>query len=398
MRWSLSILGSAALVFGIWGYSNAAETTGKVIAVEGDTIRIAIESGPIPQAGDAVEVYFELEGVDAVAKVASGKVMGAEKGRVTARLDHVQGKVQQGMSVRISASPSGAPEGPAPSASASAVITGTVNKIEEKTIHISVDSGGPPQVDDAVVFCFKIPGTQDFLKSGDGKVTAVAGGQIIAQLADGFALPGHFARISTGIAATRPPKQQPAAPSGKPAEKADQVEKAQIAAVKAIEALGGKVTRLKDGRVFVVDLSDTETGDAALANLQLLVDVAFLSLENTKITDEGMRHLRPLGQLEWLSLGGTKISDQGLVHLSGLTRLEALILRDTAITDRGLAHLESLKRLELLDVGGTQVTQKGAESLKGALAALKTLIGVGMPRGPLPLPSNGGKEPRAEKR
>ncbi len=98
MRWSLSILGSAALVFGIWGYANAAETTGKVVAVEGDTIRIAIESGPIPRAGDPVEVYFELEGVDAVAKVASGKVMGAEKGRVTARLDHVQGKVQQGMS------------------------------------------------------------------------------------------------------------------------------------------------------------------------------------------------------------------------------------------------------------------------------------------------------------
>ncbi|MGI6419680.1 MAG: hypothetical protein ACOX1P_28940 [Thermoguttaceae bacterium] len=397
MRWSLSILGSAALVFGIWGYANAAETTGKVVAVEGDTIRIAIESGPIPRAGDPVEVYFELEGVDAVAKVATGKVAGAQKGRVTARLDHVQGKVQQGMSARISASPSDAPEGPAPSAAAAAeaVVIGTVNKVEEKTIHISIDSGGPPQVGDAVVFCFKIPGTQDFLRSGGGKVTAVAGGQIIAQLADGFALPGHFARISTGIAATRPPKEQPAAPSGKPAEKA---ETAQTAAVKAIEALGGKVTRLQDGRVFVVDLSDTETGDAGLVNLEPLVDVAFLSLENTKTTDEGMRHLRPLGQLEWLSLGGTKISDQGLVHLSGLARLGALILRDTAITDRGLAHLESLKKLELLDVGGTQVTQKGVESLKGALAALKTLIGVGMPRGPLPLPSNGSKEPRAEKR
>src|SRR5262249_54974808 len=108
-------------------------------------------------------------------------------------------------------------------------------------------------------------------------------------------------------------------------------------AVKAIEKLGGSITRdekTKGKPIVGVDLGDTT------------------------VTDPGLKELAGLKQLQTLYLG-TKVTDAGLKHLAGLKQLHSLYLSDTRVTNAGLKHLAGLKQIQRLGLWGTGVTEAG---------------------------------------
>ncbi len=82
---------------------------------------------------------------------------------------------------------------------------------------------------------------------------------------------------------------------------------------------GGREVQLDEesGKVFRVDLRDTQ------------------------ITDAGLEHLKGLTSLKQLDLRDTQITDAGLVHLKGMTILKTCYLYDTKITDSGLAEIKA---------------------------------------------------------
>lgn len=68
----------------------AAELTGKVVAVEGDAVRIALDGSWLPQPGDAVTIHFEIPGVSKV-RVGSWRVARVEGMTVVATLVEATG-------------------------------------------------------------------------------------------------------------------------------------------------------------------------------------------------------------------------------------------------------------------------------------------------------------------
>ena len=117
--------------------------------------------------------------------------------------------------------------------------------------------------------------------------------------------------------------------------------KQQREAVKAIEALGGRVKLDESGNVSNVVLSNTKVSDAGLVHLKGLTSLTTLGLFNTKITDAGLVNLKGLTSLTTLGLGGTGISDAGLVHLKGLTSLRSLFLKGTKVSEAGVKELQA---------------------------------------------------------
>jgi hypothetical protein len=86
-------------------------------------------------------------------------------------------------------------------------------------------------------------------------------------------------------------------------------------AVKAIEKLGGTVTR-----------DDKATGKPIVG----------VDLDRTQVTDAGLKMLAGLKQLQKLNLDHTRVTDTGLKELAGLKHLEVLVLSGTKVTDAGL--------------------------------------------------------------
>jgi hypothetical protein len=87
----------------------AAEVTGTVTEVTGDTIVITTDA-PVG-AGDRVEIYFEIPGVEELVKVGSGRVVGVESGRIVARIEQYTGKLAIGQIAKIQASGAAPPLG-----------------------------------------------------------------------------------------------------------------------------------------------------------------------------------------------------------------------------------------------------------------------------------------------
>jgi len=96
-----------------------------------------------------------------------------------------------------------------------------------------------------------------------------------------------------------------------------------------------------------LQLSDTQAGDAALAEIQKVPRLRELSLgPNDQL---GPRSLSALGQmvsLETLNLNGGKISDPDLAPLALIQRLKRLQLGLPTITGSGLSALSSLPELQ----------------------------------------------------
>jgi hypothetical protein len=80
----------------------AAEVTGSVSAVKGDTVVIAAAAPA--GAGDPVEIYFKVPGLEELGKVGSGRVVSVEGGRVVARIEQSSGKLAIGQIAKIQAS------------------------------------------------------------------------------------------------------------------------------------------------------------------------------------------------------------------------------------------------------------------------------------------------------
>ena len=92
----------------------------------------------------------------------------------------------------------------------------------------------------------------------------------------------------------------------------------EASAVKAIEKLGGKVTRddkLPGKPVIGVHLHEIGVTDAALKELKDLKQLTWLSLTVTQVTDAGLKELANLKQLTSLNLIHTKVTDDGVADL-----------------------------------------------------------------------------------
>jgi internalin A len=141
-------------------------------------------------------------------------------------------------------------------------------------------------------------------------------------------------------------------------------------AVKAIEALGGRVTRdetLPGRPVVEVDLIETNAQDSDLKILKELKGLQHLYLSDTPITDAGLKDLKELKELQTLFLDGTKITDAGLKELKELKELKGLktlFLWETQITDAGLKELKGLGLQKLYLIGNLNITDAGLAELK----------------------------------
>lgn len=116
----------------------------------------------------------------------------------------------------------------------------------------------------------------------------------------------------------------------------------------------------------MLDLRDTQVGDAGLARLKELTLLESLVISGTKVTDRGLGDL--LGGLKhvWvLDLGRTATTDAGLEHVGRLSGLGHLWLNGTKITDGGIERLKGLRQLQSLDLSLTPITDKGLAQLKG---------------------------------
>jgi hypothetical protein len=86
----------------------------------------------------------------------------------------------------------------------------------------------------------------------------------------------------------------------------------EASAVKAIEKLGGKVTRddnKPDRPVIAVDLSFTKVMDTDLKELKQLKQLTHLHLMGTQVTDAGLKEIKELKQLTALGLYNTEVTD-----------------------------------------------------------------------------------------
>src|SRR5947208_8506214 len=86
----------------------------------------------------------------------------------------------------------------------------------------------------------------------------------------------------------------------------------EASAVKAVENLGGKVTRddkLPGKPVIGVNFNPGVVTDAVLKELKDLKQLASLSLRLTKVTDAGLKELEDLKQLTSLDLRDTEVTD-----------------------------------------------------------------------------------------
>src|SRR5262249_26075551 len=118
---------------------------------------------------------------------------------------------------------------------------------------------------------------------------------------------------------------------------------AEDTAAKAVEKLGGKVTR--------------DDKDPAHP-------VGAVSLPGTPVTDAGLKELAAVKALQTLDLSGCpKVTDAGLKQLAALKGLKELHLGGVGVTDAGVKELAVLKDLQTLNLGATGVTDAGLKEV-----------------------------------
>ncbi len=88
-------IGTLAFAFILTARTTLAEGTGGIVQeVSGDTAEVAF-AGPAPAVGDGVEFFFEMEGVDEVVSVATGKVIAVDAtvGTLKVKIENATGDV-----------------------------------------------------------------------------------------------------------------------------------------------------------------------------------------------------------------------------------------------------------------------------------------------------------------
>ena len=92
----------------------------------------------------------------------------------------------------------------------------------------------------------------------------------------------------------------------------------EASAVKAVEKLGGKITRddkLPGKPVIGVDLYGAQVTDAGLKELKDLNQLTSLDLHQTQVTDAGLKELKDLKQLTSLNVYETQVTANGVADL-----------------------------------------------------------------------------------
>src|SRR5438094_747126 len=142
----------------------------------------------------------------------------------------------------------------------------------------------------------------------------------------------------------------------------------EASAVKAVEKLGGTVTRddkLPGKPVIAVNLAGTQVTDAGLKELKDFKQLTTLDLTFTRVTAAGLKELKELKQLTSLYIDGGKVTDAGMKELRHLTQLTSLYLGGAQFTDAGLNELKDLKQLTSLDIQFTGVRSLLSRRLPG---------------------------------
>ena len=138
-----------------------------------------------------------------------------------------------------------------------------------------------------------------------------------------------------------------------------------------------------NGRLSVLDLSDSNMNDQSMKYLASLSRLCKLSLNNTSISnleplkgltrldevklsrthinDDSLRFLPATVRL--LVVTDTKIGDKGLANLPDGMNLRGLTVDDTKVTDASLQHLYRFKRLHSLSLAGTHITDAAISQL-----------------------------------
>src|SRR5947209_5505897 len=146
-------------------------------------------------------------------------------------------------------------------------------------------------------------------------------------------------------------------------------------AVKAVENLGGKVTRddkLPGKPVIGVNLPATKVTDAGLKELKHLKHLTSRNLVGTDgggegayegqkaVTQAGLKVKQELKQMIEVNVVCNEVTDVGLEEMQHLKQVTSLNLICTGVTDVGLKELKDLKHLTSLNLAGCrQVTDAG---------------------------------------
>ena len=117
------------------------------------------------------------------------------------------------------------------------------------------------------------------------------------------------------------------------------------------------------GSLKTLFLDGTPITDEGLEHLEKL-NLTKLCLVGTPITGEGLGRLRSLSHLD---LTNTQTNDAALREIGLLEDLWAIDLDGTNITDQGLEHLHGLKNLLYVDIRNTAVSPSAVERLRQAL-------------------------------
>ncbi len=99
----------------------------------------------------------------------------------------------------------------------------------------------------------------------------------------------------------------------------------EVSALKAVEYLGGEVTRddkLPGKPVIEVNLAFGHVTDTDLKELKDLKQLTSLALYNSQVTDGGLKELKDIKQLTTLYLNNTRVTDAGLKELKDLKQLD----------------------------------------------------------------------------
>ena len=145
-----------------------------------------------------------------------------------------------------------------------------------------------------------------------------------------------------------------------------------VAAVKALEEAGGRVT-FADGK-YGVELGRQRATDALIVQIAKLPRLDSLELaDSDAVTPAGMAPLGTASALRELILRGESYTDAHLAFLASLKNVEVLILGRTAITGPGLAHLAGCAKLKKLDIFGEHFGDAGCAQL-GKLKSLTQLV------------------------
>lgn len=99
MRTSCWICG--LIYFALVAQMRALEIAGKVESVSGETARVTADGDLVPNAGDKVDIFFKMAGLDEEIAVANGKVAEVDADGIKVRIDEATGTVQKDQLVRI---------------------------------------------------------------------------------------------------------------------------------------------------------------------------------------------------------------------------------------------------------------------------------------------------------